>query len=88
VAFVIGVLYGAVKAGRQDKSGLLLQGLLIGVILAVVLALVGFFTGHGALGVAGGLAIVWGALVLTLVFVLGVWVGDLLTGQRKTRRYA
>ena len=88
VAFVIGILYGALKTGRQDKSDLLKRGLLIGLVVAVVLALIGFFTGYGAVGVAGGLAIVWSALILTLVFVLGVWIGDMVTGQSKTRRYA
>lgn len=87
VAFVVGILYGALKAGRQDKSDLLKQGLVIGLVVALVLALIGFFTGYGALGVAGGLAVIWTTLILTLLFVLGVWLGDLFTGQRK-RRYA
>ncbi len=83
VAFVIGIVYGAVKAGRQDKSDLLKQGLIVGFVLALVLALIGFFTGYGALGIAGGLAILWGTLILTLLFVLGVWIGDLVTGARR-----
>lgn len=87
LAFIVGIAYGALKAGRQDKSDLLKQGLIIGLVVALVLALVGFFTGYGALGVAGGIAVVWTTLVLTLLFVLGVWLGDLFTGQRK-RRYA
>lgn len=85
IAFVIGIAYGALKKGRQDKSDLLKQGLLIGLVVALVLALIGFFTGAGALGVAGGVAVIWTTLVLTLLFVLGVWLGDLFTGQRKTR---
>ena len=85
VAFVVGILYGALKAGRQDKSDLLKQGLVIGLVVALVLALIGFFTGYGALGVAGGLAVLWTTLILTLLFVLGVWLGDLFTGNRKRR---
>ncbi len=87
LAFVVGILYGALKAGRQDKSDLLKQGLVIGLVVALVLALIGFFTGYGALGVAGGLAVIWTTLILTLLFVVGVWIGDLFTGNRK-RRYA
>ena len=87
VAFIVGILYGALKAGRQDKSSLLKQGLVIGLVVALVLALIGFVTGYGALGVAGGLAVIWTTLILTLLFVVGVWIGDLFTGQRK-RRYA
>ena len=85
VAFVVGILYGALKAGRQDKSDLLKQGLVIGLVVAVILALVGFFIGAPALGVGGALAILWTALILTLLFVVGVWLGDLFTGQRKRR---
>ena len=87
VAFVVGILYGALKAGRQDKSSLFKQGLVIGLVVALVLALIGFFVGAPALGVGGALAILWTTLILTLLFVVGVWIGDLFTGQRK-RRYA
>ena len=88
IAFVIGIAFGAMKKGRQDKSDLLKQGLIIGLVVALVLALIGFFTGFGALGVAGGVAIIWTTLVLTVLFVLGVWIGDLITGQRKNRPVA
>ena len=88
IAFVIGIIYGAMKKGRQDKTDLLKQGLLIGLVVGLVIALIGFFTGFGALGVGGFVAVIWTTLVLTLLFVLGVWIGDLFTGNRKTRRVA
>ena len=88
IAFVIGIVYGAMKKGRQDKSDLLKQGLLIGLVVGLVIALIGFFTGYGALGVGGFVAVIWTTLVLTLLFVLGVWLGDLFTGQRKNRPVA
>lgn len=83
VVFVIGILYGALKRGRQDKSALLLQGLVIGIVLAIVLVIIGVATGAPALGFAGALGIIVTAVILSLLFVLGVWIGDLLTGARR-----
>ncbi|HUR26276.1 MAG TPA: hypothetical protein VM327_09720 [Candidatus Thermoplasmatota archaeon] len=83
LAFVIGLLYGALKRGRQDKSDLFKRGLLIGLVVGIVLALIGFLTGYPILGVGGFLAAIWGAFVLTLLFILGVWIGDLVTGAKR-----
>lgn len=86
LVFVIGILYGAIARGRQDKGGLLKQGLVIGLVLALVLVLIGWVTGAPALGLGGGLWIFVAAVVLTLLFVLGVWIGDLITAGRDRRR--
>ena len=83
LTFVIGILYGALARGRQDKGALFKQGLLIGLVLALVLVLVGWATGAPALGFGGGLWIVVAAIVLSLLFILGVWIGDLITGARR-----
>ncbi len=83
VAFLIGIIYGAVKAGRQDKSQLFKQGLIIGLVVGIVLAIIGFLAGVPILGVAGFLAAIWGALILSLLFVLGVWLGDIVTGAKR-----
>lgn len=85
VAFVIGLVYGLVKAGKQDKSQLLKQGLIIGLVIGIILALIGFLFDYPILGVAGFIAIVWGVFVLTLLFILGVWLGDLLSGAKRGR---
>jgi hypothetical protein len=83
LTFVIGIVYGAIKAGKQDKSALFVQGLIIGVILAIVLIVIGIVTNSPALGVAGALGMIIAAVVLSLLFVLGVWIGDLITGSRR-----
>lgn len=84
--FIIGLLYGLLAAGKQDKSRLFKNGLLIGLVLALVLALLGFFAGAPALGIGGALGILWTALILSLLFVLGVWIGDLLQPKSRARR--
>lgn len=83
MAFLVGILYGALKAGRQDKWALFKQGLLIGFVVGIVLAIIGLVIGVPVLGVAGFIPAIWGALVLSLLFVLGVWIGDLITGARR-----
>jgi cation transporter-like permease len=83
LTFVIGLLYGALKRGRQDKSSLFLQGLVIGIVLAIVLIIIGVVTNSPALGFGGALGILIAAVVLSLLFVLGVWIGDLITGARR-----
>lgn len=83
VTFVIGIVYGALARGRQDKSTLFKQGLIIGVVLALVLVVVGALTGAPALGIGGALGIIIAAVVLSLLFILGVWIGDLITGARR-----
>ena len=83
LTFVIGLLYGALKRGRQDKSALFMQGLVIGIVLAIVLIVIGVLTNAPALGFGGALGIIVAAVVLSLLFVLGVWIGDLITGARR-----
>ena len=84
LTLAIGILYGALKRGRQDKSSLFMQGLVIGIVLAIVLVVIGVLTGVPALGFGGAVGIIVGAIVLSLLFVLGVWLGDLVTGAKKT----
>lgn len=83
LTFVIGLLYGALARGRQDKSALFKQGLVIGLVLALVLIVVGVLLGAPALGFGGAFGILVTAIVLSLLFILGVWIGDLVTGARK-----
>jgi len=83
LTFVIGILYGALKRGRQDKGALFMQGLVIGIVLAIVLVVIGLLTGAPALGFGGAVGIIIGAIVLSLLFVLGVWIGDLITGAKR-----
>jgi hypothetical protein len=84
IVIVAGFAYGALKPGRQRKGSLFLSGLLIGLLLAVVLLVLGFATHVPVLEIAGmaaALAVVITVVVLTLAFILGVWLGDLVTGS-------
>jgi peptidoglycan/LPS O-acetylase OafA/YrhL len=85
LALVIGVLYGWLKPGSQDKSRLLVNGLVIGLVVGLALALLGVAVGSNPVYFGSGfLGIFLGIVIITLLFVLGVWLGDLI--ERKPRR--
>ena len=88
LAFGIGLLYGWLTPGRQGKARLLWNGLWIGLAVALVFLLIGLLAGSAPLGLAGGWAIFVTVLVLTLLFVLGAWVGDLIEGGVHRRRHS
>jgi hypothetical protein len=86
LAFVIGLLYGWLKPGHQDKSQMMVRGLVIGLVLAIVLVLLGFAFGSNPVGVGSGfLGIFLGVVIITLLFILGVWLGDLIEGNKSRR---
>lgn len=84
VIFLVGIAFGYFSPGRQDKSQLFKKGLLWGLLIAVVVAVLGALFGANPLGLAdvGFLGILIAAVVLTLVFILGVWVGDWFDSRR------
>ncbi|HLF16493.1 MAG TPA: hypothetical protein VI796_03565 [Candidatus Thermoplasmatota archaeon] len=86
LALVIGVLYGWLKPGHQDKSQIMMRGLVIGLVVGVVLALLGVAVGSNPVYFGSGfLGIVLGVVVITLLFILGVWLGDLIEGKSSRR---
>lgn len=85
LVFLIGLAYGWMSPGRQDKSRLFTRGLLIGIGIAIVAALLGFFFGSNPVTAStnmGFFDVVWTAIVLSLAFILGVWIGDMFEGRR------
>lgn len=79
VVFVIGIVYGWLSPGRQDKWHLFKTGALVGLVLAVAFALLGSLIGANPLGMSGGfLGFIVAFVILTMLFVVGVWIGDLL----------
>jgi uncharacterized membrane protein YadS len=83
VAFLIGIAYGALKPGKQDKTALLREGIWMGLIVGIILAVLGVLVGYPALGLVGFVGAVVEAIILSLLFILGVWIGDLITGARR-----
>jgi hypothetical protein len=83
-ALFLGVAYGVFTKGKQNKSELFKGGLIFGFVLGTIFAIIGLLAKSPALGYGGLLAAVISAFVITVVFVLGVWIGDVL--EVKARR--
>lgn len=86
VVFLIGIVWGLIAPGRQGKLSMLFSGLMIGLILGLVFAILGYAVENNPMGLGDD---IWSFAVafflLTLVFVLGVWVGDLIESMARRR---
>ncbi|MHB8604370.1 MAG: hypothetical protein ACYDCK_03860 [Thermoplasmatota archaeon] len=85
LVLVLGVWYGYMTPGKQNKMALFARGILFGLLVAIVFALVGIVLNFRAFALgAGVIGIAYEAVVLTVLFVIGVFVGDLLEGKKKS----
>ena len=85
--FLVGLAYGFFTPGRQDKGRLLRNGLLIGLALAILFALLGAFAHVNPVGLGTtALDTFLSVVILTLLFILGAWLGDLIEGVRSKPR--
>jgi CDP-diglyceride synthetase len=79
--FLVGLLYGWMTPGQQDKGRLLWNGFLMGIVIALALSLLGAALGSQPLPLGEGIVgIVLTVLILTVVFVAGAWLGDVIEG--------
>lgn len=84
LAFLVGIAYGYMKPGRQDKTDILKTGIIVGIVVALVFALLGWAfrydpLGFGTTGIVGTIV---SFVVLTVVFIIGVFIGDWLESAR------
>lgn len=87
IALGVGFLYGWLTPGQQDKAGILKTGLIWGLILGVIFAVLGFAVGSNPFFLGSGsdlLGFVVALVIIVVLFVIGVWVGDLF--ERKPKR--
>jgi hypothetical protein len=84
LVLIIGIAYGFLHRGREDKWGLLKMGGVIGIVLGIIFALVSFFFMPGFLGIGagliGGIGIFIAIVLLAIIFVVGVYIGDVIEG--------
>lgn len=86
VALVVGILYGWLTPGHQDKGRILKTGLIWGLVLGVIFAVLGFAVGSNPFLLGNGsdiLSFVVALVVIVVLFVVGVWIGDLIEGRPK-----
>jgi len=81
---IIGIAYGFLHKAKEDKWGLFKMGAIIGIVLGIIFGLAAFFLAPGLIGIGvgliGGLGIFIGIVILAVIFIVGVFIGDLLEG--------
>lgn len=86
---VIGVIYGFSRKGAEDYIHILMKGLVIGLVIGVIIALIGFLAGGligglvggiagGIIGGLGGLAFFGVIFIITVEFIIGALLGDII----------
>ncbi len=85
ITIAIGVIYGYLKPGKEDRKALLKKGVLIGVILGLVFAGLGLLVGIKFLPVSTvvGLVIFVEVILLAVLFIAGTFIGDWLEEKSK-----
>ncbi|VVB50785.1 Uncharacterised protein [uncultured archaeon] len=84
LTFVLGIIYGYVSPGRENRGALLRKGLIVGIVLAIILAGLGLFVG-GTIMALSGMAVFIEVVILTVLFIIGTWIGDWLEGRSKIK---
>ena len=79
---VIGIAYGFLHKGKEDKWGLLKIGAVIGIVLGIIFGALAIFLAPGAIslgiGMIGALGIFIAIILLAIIFIVGVFIGDFL----------
>jgi len=83
LAFIIGLVYGYVKPGKENRWELLKKGAMFGVILGIIFGLIGFFVGGLFLFAVTTIGIIIEVIFLVIIFIIGTFIGDLLEAALK-----
>ncbi len=88
LVFIVGLIYGIINPGKEDKLNLLKKSIMIGVVIALLItALFFLFTAPVWIavpfipifgGIVGIFAGVFVGLYFGIVFVVGAFIGDLI----------
>lgn len=86
LTIVIGIIYGYLKPGKEDRMVLLKKGVYIGIILGLI------FTGLGMLinvkflllSSIVGFVIFVEIIIIVLLFIVGTFIGDMIEEKIKS----
>jgi len=85
LVLILGIAYGFLHKGKEDKLALLKIGAVIGIILGIVFGLASIFLFPGlfgiGLGLIGAIGIFVAIIIYAIIFIIGVFVGDFLEDQ-------
>ncbi|NJD53352.1 MAG: hypothetical protein FIB07_10850 [Candidatus Methanoperedens sp.] len=77
---IIGIIYGYMKPGKEDRSALLKRGVVIGIILGAIMVVLGLLGGRAILllGSLAGVIVFIEVIILAVLFIIGTYIGDML----------
>ena len=83
LAFIAGIIYGYINPGKEARGKMLRKGLKIGVLVGIVFAVLSMFIGGFIAFGTSLIGSIIGIGFLTLMFVAGTVIGDLLEEKIK-----
>ncbi len=78
LAFIVGLVYGYVKPGKEKRWELLKRGFVYGIILGLILGFIDLLRGGLVLSVKTTIGTLIEVVILTIMFIIGTFFGDLL----------
>ncbi|HMB45347.1 MAG TPA: hypothetical protein VKL21_05950 [Candidatus Methanoperedens sp.] len=77
---LIGIIYGYMRPGKEDRSTLLKKGVIIGIILGAIMVVLGVIGGREILllGSLVGAVVFIEVIILAVLFIIGTYIGDML----------
>ena len=88
IPLLIGIAVGYLSPGKQNKSRLFWMGVIWALVIAIVLNVIGFFIGNNpttGTDAVDGTGLFLSFVVSVVVFLIGVWLGDMFEGRRHRR---
>jgi uncharacterized membrane protein len=85
--FIIGIAFGFFHRGKEDLTGILKNGAIIGIVLGIIFVLVAMFLVPGGMSISVGFLGVFGVfieiMIFVIIFIVGAFIGDWLEGLLK-----
>ena len=78
LAFIVGLVYGYAKPGKENRWELFKKGIMYGIILGIIFGVIGLFVGGLFFFLVSAIGIFIEVVVLAIIFIAGTFIGDLL----------
>jgi uncharacterized membrane protein len=82
LTFIIGIAFGFFHRGKEDLTGILRNGAIVGIVLGIIFVLVSMLLVPGGMSIGVGFLGVFGIFIVIIIFVIifivGAFMGDWL----------
>jgi len=87
LTIIIGIVYGYIKPGKEDRFGIFKRGIIIGMALGIIFVIFGIFADIEFLLMSSliGSIIFVDIILITLLFITGTYIGDWLEEKTKIK---